>query len=300
MTYGLWLFLLGLIMPATGMQAQSLQENERELVALLEGVHDASNDETKRHLNADFKDLLWETIEMEGSFDHRFDSLNIGKVTSPDDAFRIYNWNIELDNETFEYYCLIQKVDKKGVTENVIELIDNHDYISKAEFKELDPFEWIGALYYEIIPFEKNDKTYYAMVGLDINDRFSKLKMIEVLQFKNETVKLGLSVFKMKNGVQRRFMLECKADNILTMNYEKKEGMIVFNHLLPMDPRLEGQYDFYVNDLSFDAFEWDKKKEQWVFIEDVYTENDKDEETTHSDLPDWEDPEDVPVIDDRY
>lgn len=253
---------------------------------MLNNVWSAENDETKRHLNHDFKSLLWETLELEGSFSYPFDSLLMGKITSPDESFRIYNWNIELSSETYEYYCLIQKVDKKGNTERIIELIDYHDYITKIEQKELEPYEWFGALYYEIIPFEKNGNQYYGLIGLDINDRWSKIKVFEILQFKDESVVLGASVLKMQKGVNRRFLLECKADNMLTMNYEKKEAMVVFNHLTPMDPRLEDQFDFYINDLSFDALQWDKKKEMWIYIEDVDAKN----SNSDSHLPDWQDP----------
>ena len=44
------------------------------------------------------------------------------------------------------------------------------------------------------------------------------------------------------------------------------DQFIIYDHLSPTSPQLEGMYDFYVPDGSYDAFKWEKGK--WVYIKD--------------------------------
>ena len=46
----------------------------------------------------------------------------------------------------------------------------------------------------------------------------------------------------------------------------KKENYLVFDHLSPTSPHLKDFPDWYVTDLSFDAFKWENNK--WQYIKD--------------------------------
>ena len=52
---------------------------------------------------------------------------------------------------------------------------------------------------------------------------------------------------------------------------------MVFDHLMPESPNLEGLYSYYVPDLSYDSYVLDGNK--WVFFEDVVVVNDPSEES---------------------
>ena len=47
----------------------------------------------------------------------------------------------------------------------------------------------------------------------------------------------------------------------------KKKELIIFDHLSPKAPQLEGMKDWYVTDLSFDAFKLENGK--WNYIKNV-------------------------------
>ena len=46
----------------------------------------------------------------------------------------------------------------------------------------------------------------------------------------------------------------------------RKENYIIFDHLVPTSPHLKDFPDWYVTDLSFDAFKWDGAR--WTYIKD--------------------------------
>jgi hypothetical protein len=52
----------------------------------------------------------------------------------------------------------------------------------------------------------------------------------------------------------------------LKHNYLRKENYIVFDHLIPTSPNLKDFPDWYVTDLSFDAFKWENN--QWRYEKD--------------------------------
>ena len=50
-------------------------------------------------------------------------------------------------------------------------------------------------------------------------------------------------------------------------------GRIVYDHLAPENPSLQGQYAFYGPTLSYDGIEW--RKGRWQFVSDVSVRNAK-------------------------
>ena len=49
----------------------------------------------------------------------------------------------------------------------------------------------------------------------------------------------------------------------LKHNHIRKDDYIVFDHLIPSSPHLKDFPDWYVTDLSFDAFKWEEN--QWNY-----------------------------------
>jgi len=255
----------------------SIIDKEKELKVLLDSVRSAKNDKSRNEWNTKFKTLLVETIEMEGAYAYPFDSLNsMGKLRSPDNVFRFFNWNLEDDYHSHNYYgyLLIQTKGKKG---KVIEFVDKSNSIAKPDSKVLDPKNWYGCLYYKIIISKDKPVTEYTLLGWDINNESSSKRIIEVLTIKGDKVSLGAPIFNIENvGIKRRIVLEYNAQAQMTLKYNEPKFTIMYDHLVPEAPFADGLYEFYIPDGSYDGFEL-QEDGTWLYKPDVDARREKDE-----------------------
>lgn len=258
-------------------KAQDLAEREMELVHLLDQLRSAKDDAEKNHANSKFKSKLEETIQLEGAFDYPFSQLKtMGSIKSPDNAFRLFNWNIERDDLTQVYYCYILTFDTRKKEYKVIELKDNSFMLPQKPEEILEADNWYGALYYKIIPVKKGSKTLYTVLGWDGNNSVSTMKVIDVLNFSGSTVRLGSPIFKMPKETLKRVFFEFAKKTTMYLSYEEHYDRIIFDHLAPESPALTGLYSMYVPDLSHDAFVFNDGK--WFLVEDVVGINAKGED----------------------
>lgn len=258
-------------------KTQSLEENESELLFLLDGLRSAKDDSEKNQANAKFRSKLEETIRMAGAFDYPFSRLKtMGSIKSPDNAFRLFNWNVEQDDLTQVYYCYILSFDERKKDYKIIELKDNSMMLPQKPSEILEADNWYGALYYKIIPMKKGSKTLYTVLGWDGNNSVSTMKVIDVFNFSGSTVRLGSPVFKMPKETLKRVFFEFAKKTTMYLSYEEQYNRIIFDHLAPESPALTGLYSMYVPDLSHDAFAFDAGK--WFLVEDVVGINAKGED----------------------
>ena len=61
----------------------------------------------------------------------------------------------------------------------------------------------------------------------------------------------------------------------MTLTLDKSTNMIVFDHLAPFSPDMEGNFEFYASDLSFDAYKLINGRLK--LIENVELKNDPNE-----------------------
>jgi len=232
-----------------------------------------------------FADKFKNVLELPGSFEYPFDSLKgIGKLKSDDNRFRIFTWNIQTSDGRFYYKGLIST---GGEHPQVFALTDAP---GKHENRDADfstPQNWYGALYFKIVPSRIKKQNVYLLLGWDGIDNNSNSKLIDILSFSTDGSPLfGMPVFHTQNGVKSRVVIEYAEDAALVLRYDyqtlllpkgksvkrKKMWMIVTDHLVPMDPRLEGQYNYYVpSGETYDAFIYRKGK--WLFAEGVEANN---------------------------
>tara|TARA_Y100001933_G_scaffold263945_1_gene327503 strand:+ start:958 stop:1809 length:852 start_codon:yes stop_codon:yes gene_type:complete len=262
-----WFFkIFFFLSPFLGL-CQSISDLEENLIQQLELVQVEKNYSKSIVQNETFKALLKKTIERDDAFEYPFDSLSkfMSTITSPDGYFRLFNWNIELKNQKQHYECWILLKDKK-----IIILNDYKNTIPNIEFTTLGANNWFGALYFDIIPVNKNNKTVYTLLGWDGNDMFSNKKVIECLTFnKKDRIQLGNSIFNYPdNKSKKRVIFQYNKDSYMSLKHHhiKKTEYIVFDHLSPTSPNLKDFPDWYVTDLSFDAFKWENN--QWNFQTD--------------------------------
>lgn len=227
------------------------------------------DDEKRLELNAELKSILSNELSKSSAFTFPFDKVKSLSILTPTDStFRLFNWTVPLSDGSHSYECgLLRKS-----SENETEFYFLNDTIIKDREK-LEKFnasadQWIGALYYKIIENKSKFQTYYTLLAWDGNDLMTNKKIIEVLWFtKRGKAKFGAPIFKSNRRPKSRIVFEFGGQNSMRLTYEPKLNRILFDHLAPPNKTLNGIYEYYGADLSFDAYDW--KNGAWVYVPDV-------------------------------
>ena len=263
---------------------------EDSIRALQLSVFHSKKDANKLEANKQFLALWSSTLKDEKSMFYPFDSIkkdkDVSVLLSPDKKFRIITWNLLREDETHAYFGYIQvnnsKTIKKGWFKkettfqyDVFPLVDKSGSTTNPETYVGDPSKWFGMLYYgEII---KSDDDFYTLIGWDGNTKITQRKFIDILWFKPDgTPQFGKDVFKIANKFNKRVMFEYASEVAMSLKYNEGRKQIVFSHLAPNtpDPTLEGQFQYYGPDGSFDALSM--KKGKWTLETDIDIRKDKD------------------------
>ena len=252
-----------------------------EELFLSDGTKFIQPDSTKLALSYEISEQFKELLVNKESFKYPYDSLRrIGIRFSQDKNVKLYTWSIKLENGEHIYYGFIQR--KVGKELKVYQLIDDSRNMSEnIEYLPLDHKHWYGANYYSIVDFKYRGKKMYVLLGARNNKYVSKTKVIEVLSFSGKKAKFGKHVFKYdKNDdpdktkrKQLRVLMEYNHQVSMTLTYDKRYKMIVFDHLRPEDSKLKGIRRFYGPDGSYDAFQFTGYK--WKYIPDKWAVNDR-------------------------
>ncbi|MBI4649605.1 MAG: hypothetical protein HY738_24145 [Bacteroidia bacterium] len=223
-----------------------------------------------------FKDAL----EIDGSFNYSFDSLNYsGKITSSDGLVHIFTWNVQYENKSFEYFGFIQYYAQKKDKYLLFSLDDKSHEIKDSENQALTAGKWYGALYYSIITKKFKNKTFYTLLGWDGNDALTTKKLIDILCFESDnTPVFGLSIININAQNKKRLIFEYSKNVTMLLRYDDEIDKIVFDHLAPMQPSFYGQYQYYGPDMTHDALEF--KNGKWEFISDIILKNPKSKSNT--------------------
>lgn len=231
---------------------------------------------------------LWNfVLKDEKSMLYPFDSLrqDVSLLLSPDKKFRIITWDMRKEDQTYFYFGFIQvnnsKTIKKGIFKKettsqyeVFQLIDKSSSVKTPENYLSDPSKWFGMLYVDCI---KSSDDFYTLIAWDGNDKLTQRKFIDILSFKDDgTPVFGKDVFKFPGKFAKRVMFEYASEVSMSLKYNSNRKEIIFNHLAPNtpDPLLEGQFQYYGPDGSFDALSM--KKGTWVYEPAIDIRKDKD------------------------
>lgn len=215
------------------------------------------------------------------SFNFNFDSLRaISIQTAPDRKFRIFSWHVMNNDGSYRYYGTIQMNNPDGKLE-MFPLLDFSSGIKNPADTVTSNDKWYGAQYYRIIPVTGNAQTpYYILLGWKGNTIKSTKKVIEILRFEDGKAVFGMPVFDgdKNNADKKRVIFEYTRQASMVLNYDQKLAMIIFDHLAPPDPKLEGRYDLYGPDFSYDGYKLQNGR--LYLVSDLKVENpptDKDE-----------------------
>ncbi|NQV02568.1 MAG: hypothetical protein HQ542_07985 [Bacteroidia bacterium] len=286
--------------PPGSLQAQSNQamsDAEEKLKELFDSTMEPINDEERIILGDQFSKVFQQTLAMDESFEHSFSLLpNVAKLTSPEERFRIYTWNIPLHSGMNLFYGLIQL---KSVTKDslsVIELVDYAEKVADPHLGIFSPERWFGAIYYKMITRQTMyGGVFYTLLGWRGENMLVTTKLIEILTVTSAgEILFGKPLFCHYGETKpSRILFHHSANATMSLRYEEqwvvvdkkwnarrkefefnreKIHMIVTDRLVPSDPQLEGQYEYYLpaGDVM-DGFIF--KDGCWSFIEQIDARN---------------------------
>lgn len=249
-----------------------LREKEEELSKLLTELRATKGDAELNEANEKFKKAFGKALEMDNAFDFPFASLNtVGKIYSDDELVRVITWNVQYEDLMHNYFSFIMKKDERRDRVDVIELKRQKQHFGMIQEETVTNENWYGALYYDIIDVQRRNRTYYTLLGYDANDQRSSIKLIDVLYFTGKIPNFGYPLFDVTQGRAKRVIFEHSNKATMSLRYDEQRDKIVFDHLTPESPGLKEFREFYVPDMSYDAYDWDGK--QWVRIEDIIAVN---------------------------
>lgn len=214
---------------------------------------------------------LVRALKTENSFRYPFERLKFMSILAPpDSSFRIFTWQLFVDDSTYRYYGAIQ-MNQTGL--KLFPLIDRSFQMPAPPLTDtMSTDRWYGALYYNLRPFDTRDGRKYLLFGYDGFTFFDKRKVIDVLYF-DATGKpvLGAPVFYQAEGKEPgyRVMLEYSSEAKVRLNWDEQYKMILFDHLIPFQSPYTGTVT-YVPDGSYDGYKLEKGR--WKFVDKVFND----------------------------
>ncbi|MBL7932285.1 MAG: hypothetical protein JNL60_10300 [Bacteroidia bacterium] len=267
---------------ATAQSADSsmmvFRQAEQELSQLQQKAFFSRKESDRIQGNKEFLAVWARIIPNPKIMDYSFTSLKEISILSPkDEKFKLITWNLQRDDGTHAFFGFLlvnnRKRIKKGLFkyENKDEyeyflLIDRSATVKSPETYVGSADKWFGMLYTQLVECDG----FYTLIGWDGNDKLTQRKFIDVLYFKSNGVPVfGKDVFKFPKKNPKRLMFECAQEVNMSVKYNEKRNQIVYSHLAPrqVGTLLEGQFQYYGPDGSFDALEL--KRDRWVLIENI-------------------------------
>jgi hypothetical protein len=213
--------------------------------------------------------MLTDWLKTDSSFFSKTRPRHVGRVNSPDKQFNLFTFNIPLTDGTHLFSGVIQLAPQNGQCQ-VITLTDvSRQYETRPVFEQFTPERWYGSLYYEIIPRKVEGKKIYVLLGSCLNNSlFTNKKIIETLWFTDDHQPIfGYPMFDYGLKIQSRIIFEYTIMAQMSIHYNKKLDMIIFDHLAPSSPLYTNNYKYYGPDASYDGFKF--KDGLWRFWPNV-------------------------------
>lgn len=205
-----------------------------------------------------FIETLKTALQIPNSFDYDFDLLKtVSSITSEDDKFRVFTWNLLLDSGKYMYFGAIQMNNPDSL--ELYGLYDSSDYNRNVIYGQFDNRHWMGGLIYQIHHYRWKKKDYYITFGWDGQDAKTNRKVIDVLWFDNGgKPNFGEEIFDFDGDLQSRIIFDFNDRAAMLCRYDDHEEAIVFANLVPINPMMKGVYQNYVPDGTYDYLRFEK------------------------------------------
>lgn len=222
-----------------------------------------------------FTRMLVRALKTPYSFHYPFDSLiTISKVAPPDSSFRIFTWQLFVNDYTTRQHGAIQVRTADGSLK-LFPLVDKSPLMKTPEDSIGSNLNWVGAVYYNIIETQAFGKTYYTLLGFDEYDLKSNRKIIEILTFQNNKPVFGGNHFSFPDGNLRskkgmaRYIMTYKKNASPRLNFDPEMNVIIMEHLISESGEPEKKYT-YVGDGDYEGLKW--KDGKWIYINKIFTQ----------------------------
>ena len=261
------------ILSSTFLSAQNISEKvikeyEDTLLILSNNIMYGETLEIREKANIGFASELKEVMKFKESYIYPFGSLKTISRLNPDDkSFRLFNWILPQDNGTNKYFAFIILPNPDKVYNHIIELKHTETDLFNFETTTYNNENWYGYLYYKIISPKKKNNQHYTLLAWNGNNPESIIKIIDVLEIKNQKVTLGKDIFIKGEDTTKRIVVEYNRNTSASVNFDEDKNRIVLDHLVPLKENQEGFNQFYVPDGSYDCFLY--KNGEWIFKEDI-------------------------------
>jgi len=256
----------------TGADLKALQKKEDSLKSFSYKIIQGINADDRFLADSVFTRMLVRALKTTNSFHYPFDSLEtVSRLYSPDSAFRIFTWQLVINDNVIRQHGAIQMktydgslklyplIDKSDVTINLADTIGNN-------------YGWIGAIYYKIIVKRSSNQNYYTLLGFDENNIRSSRKLIEVLNFASGEPTFGGRFFSYEEDTvfktsQSRYVMEYKKTAGPKLNYDPDLDIIIVEHLISESNEPKKKWTL-VGDGDYEGFKW--KNGKWIHIEKIF------------------------------
>ncbi|MGV6861097.1 MAG: hypothetical protein ACWA41_04960 [Putridiphycobacter sp.] len=253
-----------------------LVRKEKDIALALETLRKSKSESEIELNNLNLISELEDIFQSDNLFDYEFTLLTSMSTIMPEDkSFRLFNWNIEGKNQVHTHYCYLVK---KGRGKNKV-FTFKEDKVTLRPNPDgyLTHNRWYGALYYKIITKKVGNKTFYSIFGYNGNNRSSNKKILDVFWFKGKSLRLGYPLFQDERDLDKlhhRIFFEYSDKATISVKYLADIDKIVFDHLSPETPKLKGMYEYYVPDMTYDAYFWEDGF--WHYQADIIVGNPKE------------------------
>lgn len=259
------------IMPA---DIASLSKKEDSLKGFAEKIQMGINPADRLNADSAFTKTFVRALKINNSFYYPFDSLYaISKLYAPDSAFRIYTWQMVINENVVRQHGAIQMKTNDGSLQ-LFPLIDRSDVTTAPQDTIANNYGWIGAVYYKIVKKEDNNQPVYTLLGYDEGNIRSTKKIIELLKFNDGKPMFGSRQFSIASGYgynnyMARFIMEYKKNASPRLTYDKDLDMIVMEHLISESNQPSKKWTL-IGDGDYEGFKWTDGR--WVYVNKIFTE----------------------------
>ncbi|MFT3678839.1 MAG: hypothetical protein QM791_01115 [Ferruginibacter sp.] len=249
-----------------------LKEKEDSLKIFSRTIINGTTAAARFTADSSFTKMFVRALKTANSFYYPFDSLeSISKLYAPDSSFRIYTWQMVVNENLVRQHGAIQMRTYDG-TLKLYPLIDKSDVTIGITDTVGNNKGWIGAVYYKIIQTRSSNQNYYTLLGYDENNIRSNRKIIEVLSFTNDEPTFGGRWFsfekdKVFKSSQSRYIMEYKKDAGPRLVFDPELETIVFEHLESETNEPKKKWT-YIPDGDYEGFKWENGK--WIHIEKLF------------------------------
>jgi len=261
--------------PAGNLSAEAIQQIKLGEDTLAVLAYATVNDSIEQERFAACRALitaLVRTLKVENSFNYQFERLrSVSIMSPPDSSFRIFTWQLFVNDSTYRYYGAIQMNQKEL---KLIPLIDRSaDMLTLPAQEQLASERWYGVIYYHLRQFDTKQGRKYLLLGYDACDFYNRRKVVDVLSFdKTGKPVFGADVFDRDQKPlvpEQRIFVEYVAEASIRLNWDEHYQMILIDHLIPM-PSPYGSGVVQVPDGSYDALKLEKGR--WKYISKVFND----------------------------